>query len=130
MNSLSKKVVIVTGATSGIGAAVARACALDGASVVLAGRRKDRLAQLAKEIAEAGGTAEPVPCDVTIQEDIDRLFQRAKERHGLLDVRMASAVHQRLIAYRWPGNVRQLEHVLERLLVLSSAALITLEDLP
>jgi two-component system, NtrC family, response regulator AtoC len=65
-----------------------------------------------------------------IPELVDTLFQRAKERHGLLDVRMASAVHQRLIAYRWPGNVRQLENVLERLLVLSSADLITVEDLP
>jgi transcriptional regulator with GAF, ATPase, and Fis domain len=46
-----------------------------------------------------------------IPEMIDTLFQRAKERHGLLDVRMASAVHQRLIAYSWPGNVRQLENV-------------------
>jgi DNA-binding NtrC family response regulator len=65
-----------------------------------------------------------------IPELVDTLFQRAKERHGLLEVRMASAVHQRLIAYRWPGNVRQLENVLERLLVLSSADLITVEDLP
>jgi two-component system NtrC family response regulator len=65
-----------------------------------------------------------------IPELIDTLFQRAKERHGLLDVRMASAVHQRLISYRWPGNVRQLENVLERLLVLSSGDLITIEDLP
>src|ERR1700761_6715597 len=65
-----------------------------------------------------------------IPELIDTLFQRARERHGLLDVRMASAVHQRLIAYAWPGNVRQLENVLERLLVLSSGDLITVEDLP
>ena len=43
---------------------------------------------------------------------------------------MAPAVHQRLISYRWPGNVRQLENVLERLLVLSSGDLITVEDLP
>jgi DNA-binding NtrC family response regulator len=65
-----------------------------------------------------------------IPEMIDTLFQRARERHGLLDVRMASAVRQRLIAYTWPGNVRQLENVLERLLVLSSGDLITEEDLP
>jgi DNA-binding NtrC family response regulator len=65
-----------------------------------------------------------------IPELIETLFQRAKERHGLLEVRMASAVHQRLISYRWPGNVRQLENVLERLLVLSSGDLITVEDLP
>ncbi|HXP09776.1 MAG TPA: sigma-54 dependent transcriptional regulator [Acidobacteriaceae bacterium] len=65
-----------------------------------------------------------------IPELIDTLFQRAKERHGLLDVKMAAAVHQRLISYRWPGNVRQLENVLERLLVLASGDLITAEDLP
>jgi two-component system NtrC family response regulator len=65
-----------------------------------------------------------------IPELIDTLFQRARERHGLLDVKMAAAVHQRLISYRWPGNVRQLENVLERLLVLASGDLITAEDLP
>ncbi|MDR5727565.1 MAG: sigma-54 dependent transcriptional regulator [Terriglobia bacterium] len=65
-----------------------------------------------------------------IPELIDVLFQRAKERHDLLDVRLSSAVHQRLISYRWPGNVRQLENVLERMLVLSPNDLITLDDLP
>jgi two-component system, NtrC family, response regulator AtoC len=65
-----------------------------------------------------------------IPELIDKLFDRVKERHAMPDVRMASAVHQRLISYRWPGNVRQLENVLERLLVLSSGDLITVEDLP
>lgn len=65
-----------------------------------------------------------------IPELIDALFQRAKERHGLLDVRLSPAVHQRLISYRWPGNVRQLENVLERMLVLSPTDLITLDDLP
>jgi DNA-binding NtrC family response regulator len=65
-----------------------------------------------------------------IPELIDILFLRARDRHGLPDVRLSSAVHQRLTSYRWPGNVRQLENVLERLLVLSSANLITEEDLP
>lgn len=65
-----------------------------------------------------------------IPELIEVLFERAKERHGMQDVRLSPAVHQRLIAYRWPGNVRQLENVLERLLVLSSSNLISMEDLP
>ncbi len=65
-----------------------------------------------------------------IPELIDVLFQRAKERHGLLDVRLSPAVHQRLISYRWPGNVRQLENVLERMLLLSPTEMITLDDLP
>src|SRR5256885_2184794 len=44
-----------------------------------------------------------------IPELIDALFQRAKERHSLPDVRLSSAVRQKLISYRWPGNIRQLE---------------------
>lgn len=61
---------------------------------------------------------------------IDALFQRIRERHGLPDVRLSPAVYRRLISYSWPGNVRQLENVLERLLVLSSTDVITEEDLP
>jgi DNA-binding NtrC family response regulator len=65
-----------------------------------------------------------------IPELINVLFERAKDRHELPDVRMSPEVHQRLISYRWPGNVRQLENVLERLLVLSSTNQITVDDLP
>jgi two-component system, NtrC family, response regulator AtoC len=65
-----------------------------------------------------------------LPELIEALFQRARERHGLLEARLSSAVQKRLIAYHWPGNVRQLENVLERLLVLSASDLITVEDLP
>lgn len=65
-----------------------------------------------------------------LPELIDVLFQRSKERHGIPDARLSAAVRQRLIAYRWPGNVRQLENVLERLLVLSATDLIPETDLP
>jgi two-component system NtrC family response regulator len=65
-----------------------------------------------------------------IPELIDTLFQRAKERHSIAEVNLSSAARQRLIAYRWPGNVRQIENVLERLLVLSATDLITEDDLP
>ena len=65
-----------------------------------------------------------------LTELIDVLFRRARERHGLPNAKLSPAVLQRLIAYRWPGNVRQLENMLERLLVLSSSDLITEADLP
>jgi two-component system NtrC family response regulator len=65
-----------------------------------------------------------------IPELIDTLFKRAKERHNLPDARLSPSVLQRLTAYHWPGNVRQLENVLERLLVLSASDLIVEEDLP
>ena len=61
---------------------------------------------------------------------IDVLFRRARDRHGLPNARLSPAVLQRLSSYRWPGNVRQLENMLERLLVLSSSDLITEADLP
>jgi two-component system NtrC family response regulator len=65
-----------------------------------------------------------------IPELIDALFKRAKDRHHLTNARLSPGVLQRLMSYRWPGNVRQLENVLERLLVLSSSDLISEEDLP
>ncbi len=65
-----------------------------------------------------------------IPELIETLFERAKKRHDLPGVKLSATVYQRLIAYRWPGNVRQLENVLERLLVLSACDLIVEEDLP
>lgn len=61
---------------------------------------------------------------------IDKLFERAKKRHEMKDAVLSPMVQKRLIAYRWPGNVRQMENVLERLLVLSAANVITEEDLP
>jgi two-component system NtrC family response regulator len=61
---------------------------------------------------------------------MDALFERAKKRHNLQDVNLSSGARARLVAYRWPGNVRQMENVLERLLVLSTHDLITEEELP
>jgi DNA-binding NtrC family response regulator len=65
-----------------------------------------------------------------IPELIQVLFKRAKERHKLPDVSLSSGVLQRLTCYGWPGNVRQLENILERILVLSGANVITEEELP
>jgi two-component system NtrC family response regulator len=65
-----------------------------------------------------------------LPELIDVLFKRARERHGLVHARLSGSLLQRLISYSWPGNVRQLENVMERLLVLSPDDLITEENLP
>ncbi|MCU1322471.1 MAG: response regulator with CheY-like receiver, AAA-type ATPase, and DNA-binding domain [Acidobacteriaceae bacterium] len=65
-----------------------------------------------------------------IPELIDALLKRAKKRHELPNARLSPGVLQRLVSYRWPGNVRQLENVLERLLVLAADDLISEEDLP
>ena len=65
-----------------------------------------------------------------IPELVEHLFQRAKERHAIPDVKLAPSVMPHLVAYRWPGNVRELENLVERLLVLSPHSSIQEEDLP
>ncbi|HEV57666.1 MAG TPA: SDR family NAD(P)-dependent oxidoreductase, partial [Phycisphaerales bacterium] len=65
MVDLKNKVVVVTGASSGIGRATAQAFARRGSRVVLVARRADRLTALAERLAEEGATALPAPADVT-----------------------------------------------------------------
>ncbi|WP_263419757.1 sigma-54-dependent transcriptional regulator [Terriglobus albidus] len=65
-----------------------------------------------------------------LPELIEVLFERARKRHAIEHLRLSPAVLQHLIAYHWPGNVRQLENVMERLVVLSTSEVISTEDLP
>jgi DNA-binding NtrC family response regulator len=65
-----------------------------------------------------------------IPELINVLLARALARHSLPDIRLSPAVIQRLTSYRWPGNVRQLENVIERLLVLATSDIVTEQELP
>jgi len=88
MNELNGKVAAITGATSGIGAAAARALAEEGASVVLAGRRRERLDRLAGEIGEQ---AVGVEMDVRDAQGAHRLVQTALARFGRLDILVAGA---------------------------------------
>jgi len=86
MSRLSGRIAIVTGASSGIGAAVARAVAAEGASVVLAARRPAQLEKTAKEIEKAGGVVLPVPTDVTDEGQVVALFETAVDRFGRVDL--------------------------------------------
>src|SRR5260370_34945711 len=83
--SATGKVAIVTGAGSGIGRSVALAFLKDGYRVALAGRRKDKLEETAKE-SGAGGRALVVPADVTDQKSVRAWFAAAEEKFGPLDV--------------------------------------------
>ncbi|MFF5428074.1 MULTISPECIES: SDR family NAD(P)-dependent oxidoreductase [unclassified Streptomyces] len=82
---LENKVVLITGASSGIGAAAAYVFAREGASVVLAARREERIAGLAAELNDKGFKASAVVCDVTRAEDARRAVAHATERFGRLD---------------------------------------------
>ncbi|WP_174273242.1 SDR family oxidoreductase [Sphingomonas bacterium] len=80
------KVVAITGASSGIGQAVARLLARHGHAVVLGARREDALATLVAELNQAGGRADYHVTDVTRRADLEALVAHALERFGRLDV--------------------------------------------
>jgi NADP-dependent 3-hydroxy acid dehydrogenase YdfG len=83
--TLAGTVALVTGSSSGIGAATARRLAAEGAAVALVARRTDRLDELAAEIDKAGGQALSLPADITDPEQAAAAVERATGWHGRLD---------------------------------------------
>jgi NAD(P)-dependent dehydrogenase (short-subunit alcohol dehydrogenase family) len=109
--SSSGKVALVTGGGSGIGKAAAVALAKEGFATVIAGRRLDRLEEVAREIETSGGQVLAVPTDVTDQASIKNLFAKTKERFGRLDVLFnnagfgAAAPIEKLPFERWKAVI-------------------------
>ncbi|MYM70250.1 SDR family NAD(P)-dependent oxidoreductase [Pseudoduganella sp. FT55W] len=91
MNNIENKVVVITGASSGLGEATARYLAARGASVVLGARRTDKLEQIAGEIRAAGGKAEVVSTDVTNKQQVQALIDTAVRIYGRVDVLINNA---------------------------------------
>jgi NAD(P)-dependent dehydrogenase (short-subunit alcohol dehydrogenase family) len=88
---LVHKVAIVTGGGTGIGAAIARTFAREGARVAITGRRKERLDEVTDEIAAAGGHALGVPGSVTDEADVQRAVQATLATFGRIDVLVNNA---------------------------------------
>ncbi|MEA5673524.1 SDR family oxidoreductase [Pseudomonas sp. MH2] len=86
MSNINGKVVLITGASSGIGEAAARLIAAKGAHVVLGARRIDRLQQLVSEIRAEGGSASARALDVTDLDSMHAFVEFAKAQHGKVDV--------------------------------------------
>lgn len=92
MLKLKDKTAIVTGASSGIGAAIAKQLAMEGANVVLAARRKDKLEEVVKEINSLGnGQALAITTDVSKQDHIDVMVNHAVEAFGKIDIYVNNA---------------------------------------
>jgi NADP-dependent 3-hydroxy acid dehydrogenase YdfG len=91
MSELAGKVVAITGASSGIGEAVARHLAQHGAKVMLGARRADRLKEIVAELESRGGAAESQALDVTKRADVADFVKRAQARFGRLDVFVSNA---------------------------------------
>jgi NADP-dependent 3-hydroxy acid dehydrogenase YdfG len=88
---IKDKIVVVTGASSGLGEATARLLSAQGATVVLGARRADRLEALAKELAGRGGKALAVTTDVTRREQVKALVESAVQTYGRIDVMINNA---------------------------------------
>src|SRR5258708_20051991 len=91
MSGIKDKVVVITGASSGIGEADALLLAERGAKVVLGARGSDRLQALAARIADGGGEAAYARTDVGRRDDLSNLVKLACERYGKLDVLVNNA---------------------------------------
>lgn len=85
MSGMNGKVALITGASSGIGFATAKAFSAQGVSVVLGARRQQELAALAAEIKASGGQATYLKTDVSVASDMERLVAHAVETFGRLD---------------------------------------------
>src|SRR3954468_2580159 len=85
LKPLDQQVIVITGASSGIGLATALAATEAGAKVVLAARSSETLDLIVDNIAEAGGTAVAVPADVGDRSDVERVAQTAISQFGRID---------------------------------------------
>ena len=90
-HALKDKVIVITGASSGIGEAMARLYSKMGARVVLGARNEEKLAEIAHAIRSEGGEAVYVATDVTQESDCRRLIERAVEEFGGVDVMICNA---------------------------------------
>ena len=90
-NNIKDKVVIITGASSGMGEAAAKHLATLGATVVLGARRADKIEKLAQDIQQMGGKALAITADVTKLEQVKNLVDTAVEQFGRVDVMINNA---------------------------------------
>src|SRR5260370_38089131 len=86
MSNITNKVVVITGASSGVGESTARLLAGNGAKVALGARRKDRIDDLVRDITAKGGCALGFKTDVTRRGDVEALVKGPVDKYGPMDL--------------------------------------------
>ncbi|MEH7298731.1 SDR family oxidoreductase [Neobacillus drentensis] len=112
MSELNNKVIIITGASSGIGRSTAKKLAQEGAKVVLAARREERLVELAEEIKSMGGSAIYRVTDVTSRKNVEELVSFTLETYGQIDVLFNNAGIMPL-SYMKNGRVEEWDQMID-----------------
>src|SRR5438445_13737510 len=111
MSNITDKVVVITGASSGIGESTAKLLAQQGAKVVLGARRSNRIDAVVKEISATGGKAIGFATDVTKRAEVEALIQRAVDGFGRVDVLINNAGIMRIAPIEalkvdaWDGEI-------------------------
>lgn len=88
---LSGKIALVTGASRGIGQAIAELLAEQGAHVIISSRKQEDCEKVAQSIVDNGGSAEAIACHIGEFEEIEQIFTTIRERHGKLDILINNA---------------------------------------
>ncbi|HEY6332465.1 MAG TPA: SDR family oxidoreductase [Blastocatellia bacterium] len=91
MGKLTGKIALITGASRGIGRGLAEAFAAEGASLILTARSRESLGELASGLKSEGAEVLAVPADVTVEQDVDRLFTEGMDRFTRLDILVNNA---------------------------------------
>lgn len=102
MTQLERKIALVTGAGTGIGASIAQRFAVDGATVCVTGRNQEQIDTVANEIASAGGDAFARMLDVRSSEQYEAVMDELMERYGRIDIVVANAARAGTAAYIGP----------------------------
>jgi NADP-dependent 3-hydroxy acid dehydrogenase YdfG len=109
MSTLNDKVVLITGASSGFGAAAAKRFAQEGCRLILAARRMDRLEEVASGVRTMGGKALPLSVDVTQSQQIDTMVRNAVDHYGQIDILFNNAGFGRLDWFEMLDPVKDIQ---------------------